>query len=541
MTDSQVLQRPAAGGASPAGSTGEPASNRRGAAYLFLVVGLVCAIAIPKPTAETFIASVVVALVLGLLMRRGPVASVGGVVIAVTGWLLRADLSALPTWSLAVDVLASGICFMPLATWRRRPDRFPLLGIFGAMQGVYIYVGGLVGRPSLPYRTFYPLHVREAGSLATLAYVVVLVGAGLMVRRLPVVLPKIRRWTSTPIIPTGAASAFQRAALLVAIGIVVADFHVVPASIAGRLGAIPSIIDMARIVGVALMAALWFRGQLSGTQKILTVAAIAADALAGTNPGAMLYEAVGCLIAGLIVLALHRPRLAMSLIVVLIPVAIVLNVAKTEVRAAKPRPTGHVAAASMLLHDTLETAVHPVRSTFTTSADRFDTSELLGYVAVHVPRNYPYWNKQSYIELPLVLVPRVLAPFKPKYTLANQFGRRYGLIGPEDYSTAVDTPIQVEAWANFGAPGLVVIAALVGAVLAMAESWFDPRRLDGLVLGVLLAYQASGGISSGLDAFALAVPIIVLFVPVVRWAIRPGGKKLGPIGHSAAAGAEASL
>ena len=218
-------------------------------------------------------------------------------------------------------------------------------------------------------------------------------------------------------------------------------------------------------------------------------------------------------------LALYRRQLAVWLLLFVLPAAIVLNVAKTEARASEPPSAGRVAALTTLSHDALKTLGHPDRSVLAASADRFDYSELLGYIVVHVPRDYPYWNKQSYTELPFVIVPRVLAPFKPRNTLSNQFGRLYGTLAPNDFGTSANTPIQVEAWANFGAPGLVGIAVLVGLLLGIAEGWFDARRPDGFVLGVILAYQIIGGIESGMSAFALAIPTVLIFIPVVRWAL----------------------
>lgn len=488
------------------------------AGYAFLVAGSVGAFSIPAATVTSLGASLAAVLLAARLTGRRLIAAGGGVIVAVTAWLVRSGASGLPLWSVIVGLLAAGVCFIPLLTWRRRPDRFPLLGIFGAIQGIYIYVGTVAARPPLIYDGVYPLHVREAGLVATLAYVGALVGAGMVARRLPVVLPAIRRWTSHVVRDIEPRSAFLRAGVLVIVGIAISRF--LPAGIAGHLGAIPSILGTARLAGVAIMVLLWCQRSLSRSQKAWTVVAVLADAVTATSGAFALYASAGCAIAALIVLALHRRHLALWLALMLIPSAVILNVAKTEARAATAAaPVSKITALRTLGRDAATTIEHPDPSALEISADRLDDAELLGYIAVHVPRDYPYWNKKSYIDLPFVLVPRAIAPFKPRNTLENQFGRRYGLLNPNDFTTAANTPIQVEAWANFGAPGLIGVAVLVGLLLGLAEGWFDPRRSDGFVLATLLAYQMTGGIESGMTAFALAGPTVIIFIPVVRWAL----------------------
>jgi len=519
VTGAEPVETIAERGASSVDLGATPARRTGTAAYIFLVAGSVGIISLLSPTVITFVASVAAVLLAGRLTGRGLVDSAGGVVVAITGLLFRADFSGLPAWSLIVGLVAAALCFVPLASWRRRPDRFPLLGIFCAIQGVYIYVGALLGQPSLPYQATYSLHVREVGLVASLAYVAVLVTTGLLVLRLPVVLPRIRRWTSTVSRPVEPSASFRRATLLVIIGIAAARF--VPASVAGHLGAIPQIVGLARVAGAALMAVLWLRRQLSPAQKAVTVSAIAIDMLAGTTGQFLLFEAATCAIACLFVLTLSRPHLAVWLFILLVPFSLLFNVAKTEARATEAPTVGHIAAATILVTDALRTAQHPNAATLSNSADRFSNSDLLGYMAIHVPRDYPYWNKQSYIDFPLVLLPRVLVPFKPADTLANEFGRRYGLASPNDFVTSANTPVQVEAWANFGAPGLVGIAIFLGFLLAVAEGWFDPTRTDGFILGIMMAYASFGFVESGINAIALAIPTVLIYAPILRWTLKP--------------------
>jgi hypothetical protein len=492
--------------------------------FAFFIVALAATVSVAPASTVTFIASMVVVLIAGSLTGHSPLRSAGGILTVVTGWMFRFDISGLPTTSLLIGLAAATLCFLPLATWRRQPNRLPLFGAFCAVQGVYIYMGAFVAHPSATFQVIYPLEVREVGLEATLAYVAALVAAGLLVRSRPVAIPDLGRRISRILAPGAINTVFARAVFLVIVGILAARF--IPGSIASHLGAIPQIVGLARIVGVSLMVILWLRGQLRLVQKVATLTAIGIDIIAGTTGQFALYQGAGCAIAVLIILAIFRTQVAIWLLVVLLPLAIVLNIAKTEARETKSPSTGHLAALYTLAQDASASATHPNRLSWAASADRFDYSDLLGYAVEHIPRDFSYWNKQSYTELPFVLVPRVLDPFKPSDTLANEFGRRYGLISPDDFDTSVNTPIQVEAWANFGAPGMISLAVLIGALLATVEGWFDPRRIDGLVLGVVVAYEAAGGVESGIDAFALAAPIVWIYGPIVRWALTTGSATL---------------
>jgi hypothetical protein len=276
------------------------------------------------------------------------------------------------------------------------------------------------------------------------------------------------------------------------------------------------------------MLILWFQGELTPLQKLVVVTMPIVDFAAGTSGIILLYNAAGVAIAGMITALVLRPRLAMWLLVFTMPILVVLNAAKTQARAAELTPLGHLAAAHALISDTANIALHPTPDTLTTSADRFSTADLLGYIEFHVPSTYPYWNKKSYTELPFVLVPRILDPYKPTFGLANEFGHKYGLISPNDFSTAVDTPLQVEAWANFGPEGLIGIAILLGCLLGVGEGLISQTAFDGFALGVVVAYEVTGGVTSGILGWALVIPAVIIFAPVARWALGVSSSGLPP-------------
>lgn len=501
--------------------TPAPATRRAPrAAYGWLLLGgLLPLAAVPDWRLEAGLSVLVIAAV-SLLTGRTLAASISGVLAAVTIVLLRTDPADLPLGYRLVGLASAGICTVPILTWRRQRRTFPVLGVFGVIQGVYIYVGDLVARPGPGFQQTYSVPIRELGITTTLLYVVVLVGAGLLVRRRCGIVAAAQRLTSRSRICRSPGPTFVRASVLFVVGL--AAVRLLPASVSASLGAIPSIIGDARIAAAALGVALWVRRQLTPLQKVALLAGIAVDVLAGTNGQFALYDAATAAIAAMIALAVLRLRLAAWLLVPLVPLLIVFNVAKTEARAEPTRPASVLSASRRLTTLAVHAVTRPTPEELTTSADRFDYSELLGYVAAHVPSDYPYWNKECYTDLPLLLVPRVVAPFKPKISLYNQFGREYGLIAPNDFGTAVDTPLQVEAFANFGIEGLVIIGAVLGSLLGLADGLFDASTLDGLVLGTLLSFQVVTGIESGITGWGLAIPIVLIFIPLTHWILGVG-------------------
>jgi hypothetical protein len=492
-------------------------------AYGCLLAGMLLVLALLPDWRVELGLSVFGAVALTLFIRCSVATSVAGIFAAVTVVLLRTDPSNLPLEYRLVALASVLVCAIPILTWRHREDTFPILGTFCVVQGIYIYVGALIAQPSIPFQAAYTLPIRELGITTTFLYVAVLVAAGMGARRLRPIFPAVRRWTSRVRNPSSPSTAFTRSTLLFVVGIAVV--RLLPAGVASHLGAIPQVVGSGRVVGIGIAVVLWLRGSLTPIQRMVVVLGVLVDAFSGTNGSFALYSAAGAAIAGMIVLLVRRPPLAAWVLLLLIPLVLVVNIGKSEARAVLVKPGGSLGASRLLLSDAFNAVIHPHAGELTVSAERFDYPiETLGYVAYHVPRDYPYWNKESYTFLPLLLVPRAVAPFKPPTSLGNEFGREYGLLAPNDFVTSENTPLQVEAWTNFGFEGLIVIALILGALLGIADGLFDSRTLDGIALGTLLAFQAVTGIESGISGWAIAIPMVLIFIPVTRWALGPADK-----------------
>jgi hypothetical protein len=125
---------------------------------------------------------------------------------------------------------------------------------------------------------------------------------------------------------------------------------------------------------------------------------------------------------------------------------------------------------------------------FETSAGRSANLDLLADVIIRTPREIPYWGGQTYLSLVGSFVPRVLWPDKPTKELGQAFGHRYGYIGNSDTNTALNLPILVEFYANFGIAGVIAGMFLVGLIYFVLDRTVNNPGQDSLhsLVGVVI-------------------------------------------------------
>jgi hypothetical protein len=125
---------------------------------------------------------------------------------------------------------------------------------------------------------------------------------------------------------------------------------------------------------------------------------------------------------------------------------------------------------------------------FQTSAGRSANLELLADVIVRTPREIPYWGGETYLSLVGSFVPRVLWPDKPTKELGQAFGHRYNYIGANDFGTALNLPILVEFYVNFGIAGVILGMCLVGIIYCTLERLVNHAGQDTLhsLVGVVI-------------------------------------------------------
>lgn len=485
-------------------------------AYIFIISSIIAVSLIPRPTILIFAIAELAILTYSVFASQSAFATSISFAACITAFLIRTDTSNLPIEYIMIGLIAVAVCFAPIVKTYEK-DEFPLLGKYGGVQGIYIYMATLVAAPTGSYVFNYPLTIREAGIIATLCFVLTYVSSGLFYRSIYPGLSRFCKYTSTIIHISNPKVTFYRCLMLFFVGITVRRF--LPGSISGKLGQLVILIGLFRIIAIIVLVYMWTEGTLRRTQKLITLLLIATDSILGMSGVFALYSAIGAFKASIFVLTLRKKQFVVWILIILVPIAIFMNVAKSEARLKYPESVGHYSAAKDMLVLSTHAFLHASKTEINQSADRFDHVEELGYMVTNVPKNYGYWNKETYTLLPFLFIPRVIAPFKPIYGLANEFGRQYGLISPWDFGTTVNTPVEVEAWANFGLLGLLGIGIFLGIILILYGKLFNRNYVDGIVLGIISAYLSTAAIESGIVAIFEVIPFTILLIPVVRWVL----------------------
>jgi len=131
---------------------------------------------------------------------------------------------------------------------------------------------------------------------------------------------------------------------------------------------------------------------------------------------------------------------------------------------------------------------------------RLNQFSLLVYVIKVTPTDIPYMSGESYLPLIYSGIPRAICPDKPRESIGQMVGHRYGLLAESDFSSSVNTGILSEAWMNGGWPVVVLTAVVVGIVLrgACRIVNISPSRPGRLILAVVLISPALGIFENGL-------------------------------------------
>jgi len=131
---------------------------------------------------------------------------------------------------------------------------------------------------------------------------------------------------------------------------------------------------------------------------------------------------------------------------------------------------------------------------------RLNQFSLLVYVIKVTPTDIPYMSGEPYLPLIYSGIPRAIWPDKPRESIGQMVGHRYGLLDESDFFTSVNTSVLTEAWMNGGWPAVVLAAVVVGIVLrgACRIVNMSPSRPGRLILAVVLISPAMGICENGL-------------------------------------------
>jgi hypothetical protein len=115
------------------------------------------------------------------------------------------------------------------------------------------------------------------------------------------------------------------------------------------------------------------------------------------------------------------------------------------------------------------------------TAQRSANMDVFADVVRRTPSEIPYWKGQTYLSLVGAFVPRFMWPDKPTKELGQAFGHRYRYLDPTNTSTAINLPITVEFYANFGAGAVFFGMLIVGAIYGILDSLVNKPRQSLIV------------------------------------------------------------
>jgi hypothetical protein len=118
------------------------------------------------------------------------------------------------------------------------------------------------------------------------------------------------------------------------------------------------------------------------------------------------------------------------------------------------------------------------------TAQRSANMDMFADVIRRTPAEVPYWKGQTYYSLIGAAVPRFLWPDKPTKGLGQAFGHRYRYIDPTNLSTAINLPILIEFYVNFGATAVFVGMLIVGALYGILDGILN-RPGQSLLLSMI--------------------------------------------------------
>jgi hypothetical protein len=109
-----------------------------------------------------------------------------------------------------------------------------------------------------------------------------------------------------------------------------------------------------------------------------------------------------------------------------------------------------------------------IRQSMDAGANRLGDDSLARVVQLS-PRVVPFWNGKTYEAIAYAFIPRLLWSHKPTRTVWHDFGMTYQYLAASDPFTSVTFNVFAEGYLNFGNPGMILSAFLLGVLALLAE------------------------------------------------------------------------
>jgi hypothetical protein len=454
--------------------------------------------------------------------------------------IVPAVASVVVTSPVPVDVrmeaaLLCAFCLAPawqyLGSSSRRPP-IPFISIIGVLYAIYFALPAALGSYNQHYKIVLTptrdyddaVFVALAGWIALLCGLAVgrlVIPASPATKHMQVTDGRLKRYGAPLLLIGLAVDLFRRVAP-------------VPIEIAGVLVFATSL----GWFGSGILVMLNVRGELTTPWRLLTYAGVAAFFLLGIGSGSV---AAAAFYGTIIVVAawIGRGRLSTTWIMGILLAAILIvslrGVTDQYRKMAWYTNEGQSAIEGPLMFFGLlqkrivsDGIQGTVEKGFVTSAGRSANLDLLADVIRRTPDEVPYWGGETYLSLVGAFVPRFLWPDKPTKELGQGFGHRYGYIGANDSMTAINLPILVEFYVNFGMLGVVVGMFVVGIIYRLVERAVnrpgqdDIYSLAGIVLMIPLT-NIESDFSLGFGGLILNGLALWLVLRLIRRSKLPSG------------------
>jgi hypothetical protein len=126
---------------------------------------------------------------------------------------------------------------------------------------------------------------------------------------------------------------------------------------------------------------------------------------------------------------------------------------------------------------------------FADAFKRLNHLHVTAAVIADTPAYVPYAAGETYAPLVTKWVPRMLWPDKPLEAQGNAWAQRYGYLYKGDDVTSFNLPFIPEMYMNFGYPGIVTIACLLGVMMGFVASrlWMHEGDCSLIAYGIVIA------------------------------------------------------
>ncbi len=282
------------------------------------------------------------------------------------------------------------------------------------------------------------------------------------------------------------------------------------------------------IVSTFVLSRLWGLGQLDHRIRGFFVLNLAAQIVFLLSQ-LYLVRAISILALGLIAYSAARRRVPWLLLGISLPILALLHTGKSEMRRVyweekRPAPTlGELPAYfSEWVGYSLDTKDEEAK--VARSGSLFERASLIQMLCMsvdRVPELKPFLNGESYVDIPALVIPRIIWPDKPSSLMANvRLGVHFDLINPDEpFKVSIAFGMIAEAYINFGIFGPPILGLILGALfkrVAILASGAQQFSALGILMILLTAwsFQAEFVLATWLSSLFQAA-VVCIGMPLV--------------------------